>query len=81
MGAINDKALDAGLMNASKVRGFVKFAGHVPAPLQDYINYQAAITTKASASPSLTINLNQRNCCVRRAALESSPHGATGEVE
>lgn len=66
MGAINDKVkvvgldpgqemiakgeLELGLMNASEVRSFVKFAGHVPAPLQDYTNYEAAITTKTSAS-------------------------------
>lgn len=42
--------LELGLMNASEVRKFVKFAGHVPAPLQDYTNYEVAITTKVAAS-------------------------------
>jgi molybdate transport system substrate-binding protein len=41
--------LEIGLLNASEVRGFVKFAGPVPAPLQDYTNYEAAITTKVAA--------------------------------
>jgi molybdate transport system substrate-binding protein len=70
MGAINDKVkvvgldpgqemiakgeLELGLMNASEVRSFVKFAGHVPAPLQDYTNYEAAITAKVSASDAAT---------------------------
>jgi hypothetical protein len=40
--------LELGLMNASEVRSFVKFAGPVPAPLQDYTNYEAALTAKAS---------------------------------
>jgi molybdate transport system substrate-binding protein len=43
--------LELGLMNASEVRSFVKFAGQVPAPLQDYTNYEAALTTVA-ASPA-----------------------------
>jgi molybdate transport system substrate-binding protein len=42
--------LELGLMNASEVRPFVKFAGPVPAPLQDYTSYEVALTTKASAS-------------------------------
>lgn len=41
--------LELGLMNAAEVRTFVKFAGPVPAPLQDYTNYEAAVTAKASA--------------------------------
>ena len=40
--------LELGLMNASEVRSFVKFAGPVPAPLQDHTNYEAALTAKAS---------------------------------
>jgi molybdate transport system substrate-binding protein len=40
--------LELGLMNASEVRSFVKFAGPVPVPLQDYTNYEAALTAKAS---------------------------------
>jgi molybdate transport system substrate-binding protein len=43
--------LELGLMNASEVRTFVKFAGPVPAPLQDYTNYEVALTAK-SASPA-----------------------------
>jgi ABC-type molybdate transport system substrate-binding protein len=39
-----------GLMNASEVRTFVKFAGPVPAPLQDYTNYEVALTAKAAES-------------------------------
>jgi molybdate transport system substrate-binding protein len=46
--------LELGLMNASEVRNFVKFAGHVPAPLQDYTNYEAAITTKVAPSNAAT---------------------------
>jgi molybdate transport system substrate-binding protein len=46
--------LELGLMNASEVRNFVKFAGHVPAPLQDYTNYEAAITTKVGALEAAT---------------------------
>jgi molybdate transport system substrate-binding protein len=42
--------IELGLMNASEVRTFVKFGGPVPAPLQDYTNYEAALTTKAAAS-------------------------------
>jgi molybdate transport system substrate-binding protein len=42
--------LELGLMNASEVRTFVKFAGPVPAPLQDFTNYEVALTTKASTS-------------------------------
>jgi len=49
--------LELGLMNASGVRSFVKFAGPVPAPLQDYTNYEAAITTKGSASDAATARL------------------------
>ena len=40
--------LELGLMNASEVRSFVKFAGPVPAALQDYTNYEVALTAKAS---------------------------------
>jgi molybdate transport system substrate-binding protein len=42
--------LELGLMNSSEIRPFVKFAGPVPAPLQDYTNYDAAVTTKATAT-------------------------------
>jgi molybdate transport system substrate-binding protein len=46
--------LELGLMNASEVRNFVKFVGYVPAPLQDYTNYEVAITTKASGTGAAT---------------------------
>jgi len=42
--------IELGLMNASEVRTFVKFAGPVPAPLQDYTNYEVALTTGAAES-------------------------------
>jgi molybdate transport system substrate-binding protein len=42
--------IELGLMNASEVRTFVKFAGQVPAPLQDYTNYEVALTTGAAES-------------------------------
>jgi molybdate transport system substrate-binding protein len=42
--------IELGLMNASEVRTFVKFAGPVPAPLQDYTNYEVALTAKAAES-------------------------------
>jgi hypothetical protein len=42
--------IELGLMNASEVRTFVKFAGPIPAPLQDYTNYEVALTTNAAAS-------------------------------
>ena len=42
--------LELGLMNASEVRTFVKFAGPVPAALQDYTSYEVALTAKAAAS-------------------------------
>jgi ABC-type molybdate transport system substrate-binding protein len=46
--------LELGLMMASEVRSFVKFGGQVPAPLQDYTNYEVAITTKVAASAPAT---------------------------
>lgn len=42
--------IELGLMNASEVRTFVKFAGPVPAPLQDYTSYEVALTAKAGES-------------------------------
>jgi len=47
--------LELGLMNASEVRNIVRFAGPVPAPLQDYTNYEVAITKVAAngAAPAL----------------------------
>ena len=42
--------LELGLVNASEVRTFVKFAGPVPAPLQDYTDYDVAVTAKAETA-------------------------------
>jgi molybdate transport system substrate-binding protein len=39
--------IEMGLFNNSEIRPFVKFGGAVPAPLQQYTNYEAAVTTKA----------------------------------
>ncbi len=40
--------LEIGLFNISEIRPIVKYAGPVPAPLQQYTNYDAAVTAKAS---------------------------------
>jgi molybdate transport system substrate-binding protein len=45
--------LELGLMNASEVRTFVKFAGPVPAPLQDYTQYEVALTAKSGSGAAL----------------------------
>jgi molybdate transport system substrate-binding protein len=42
--------LQLGLMNASEVRSYLKFVGHVPAPLQGYTLYDVAVTAKAPAA-------------------------------
>ena len=53
---ISKGEIELGLMNSSEVRSFVKYAGPVPAPLQQYTNYEAAVTTKAAATgPALTL--------------------------
>jgi molybdate transport system substrate-binding protein len=41
--------IEMGLMNSSEVRDYVTFAGPVPAPMQQYTDYEAAVTTKATA--------------------------------
>jgi len=41
--------IDLGLFNVSEIRSSVKYAGPVPEPLQQYTNYEAAVTTKATA--------------------------------
>jgi molybdate transport system substrate-binding protein len=46
--------LEMGLMNASEVRSYLKFAGQVPAPLQDYTNYDMALTTKVGSTAATT---------------------------
>jgi molybdate transport system substrate-binding protein len=40
--------IEIGFFNISEIRPFVKFGGPVPAPLQQYTNYDAAVTAKAS---------------------------------
>jgi molybdate transport system substrate-binding protein len=42
--------LDIGLVNASEVWSYVKYAGPVPAPFQAYTNYEVAVTTHGAAS-------------------------------
>jgi molybdate transport system substrate-binding protein len=41
--------IEMGFFNISEIRPFVKFAGAVPTPLQQYTNYDAAVTTKSTA--------------------------------
>jgi molybdate transport system substrate-binding protein len=47
--------LELGLMNASEVRSYLKFAGHVPAPLADYTLYDVAVTAKASSAAAAAL--------------------------
>jgi molybdate transport system substrate-binding protein len=42
--------IEIGFFNISEIRPFVKYAGAVPAPLQEYTNYDAAVTAKAPSS-------------------------------
>jgi molybdate transport system substrate-binding protein len=46
--------IDIGFFNISEIRPFVKFGGAVPAPLQQYTNYDAAVTTKSAAGEPAT---------------------------
>lgn len=41
--------IEMGFFNISEIRPFVKFAAAVPAPLQQYTRYDAAVTAKATA--------------------------------
>lgn len=41
--------IEMGFFNISEIRPSVKFAGAVPASLQQYTNYDAAVTTKSTA--------------------------------
>jgi ABC-type molybdate transport system substrate-binding protein len=66
--------IELGLMNSSEVRTFVKFAGPVPAPLQDYTNYEAALTTKASSSAALAF-------AQFIGSQEAAPHWRTARME
>jgi molybdate transport system substrate-binding protein len=43
-------AIEIGLFNISEIRPFVKLAGPVPGSLQQYTNYDAAVTTKSTAT-------------------------------
>jgi molybdate transport system substrate-binding protein len=47
--AISKGEADIGFFNISEVRDYVTYAGPVPAPLQKYTTYQAALTAKAAA--------------------------------
>jgi molybdate transport system substrate-binding protein len=40
--------IEIGFFNISEIRPFVKFGGPVPAPLQQYTNYDAAVTAKTT---------------------------------
>ena len=42
--------IEIGFFNISEIRPFVKFAGAVPGSLQKYTNYDAAVTTKSTAT-------------------------------
>jgi len=42
--------IEIGFFNISEIRTFVKYGGPVPAPLQQYTNYDAAVTAKATAA-------------------------------
>ena len=48
--AISKGEYELGFFNISEVRPYVKYAGAVPAPLQKFTNYEAAITAKAAAT-------------------------------
>ena len=41
--------IEIGFFNISEIRPFVKYGGPVPAPLQQYTNYDAAVTAKTTA--------------------------------
>lgn len=41
--------IEMGFFNISEIRPFVKFAGAVPTPLQQYTNYDAAVASKTTA--------------------------------
>jgi molybdate transport system substrate-binding protein len=47
--AISKGEADIGLFNISEVRDYVTYVGPVPAPLQKYTSYEAAVTAKAAA--------------------------------
>jgi molybdate transport system substrate-binding protein len=47
--AISKGEAELGFFNISEVRDYVTYAGPVPAPLQKYTSYEAAVTAKAAA--------------------------------
>jgi molybdate transport system substrate-binding protein len=47
--------IEIGFFNISEIRPFVKFAGAVPASLQQYTNYDAAVTTKSTAGEAAAV--------------------------
>jgi molybdate transport system substrate-binding protein len=48
--AISKGEYDLGFFNISEVRPYVKYAGPVPAPLQKFTTYEAAVSAKAAAA-------------------------------
>ena len=50
--AISKGEYELGFFNISEVRPYVKYAGPVPAPLQKFTTYEAAVSAKASATES-----------------------------
>jgi molybdate transport system substrate-binding protein len=46
--------IEIGFFNISEVRPFVKYGGPVPAPLQQYTNYDAAVTAKSTNAAAAT---------------------------
>jgi molybdate transport system substrate-binding protein len=46
--AISKGEMELGFFNISEVRPYVKYVGPVPAPLQKYTSYEAAVTAKAA---------------------------------
>ena len=67
--------LEIGLVSASEVRSFVKYAGPVPAPLQDYIYYEVAVTAKVAASTAATALAQMI------ASAGAAKHWAAGRME
>lgn len=48
--AISKGEYELGFFNISEVRPYVKYAGPVPAPLQKFTSYEAAVSAKATAA-------------------------------
>jgi len=74
---ISKGEIELGLMNSSEVRSFVKYAGPVPAPMQQYTNYEAAETTKTTVSgPAMALvkMLSNASSADRWKAARLEPH-------